>query len=798
MVAGYLCAFSGFGHGNIFNRMESSSSLVPGSDSDVVAQKNTVKHSGEKITALFTGVSLENATDTVESLTKNIANIANISQVFDPIKINSEFKRKLDAERKEAISKAVANAEPEINAAIQQTLKAQERQLKSLPAAQRAEVESEIAQKVRQQATNEVETKVAAKIATEFAKITNPASRFTPKGDPAGKTGFAIIIQLKPGEHSDTHQQVQSLLEKAKIELRNSGNQNANIETISSSIISDVILQQVANDLIRGETFGLPVALLLMILVFGGILAASLPILAAIVAIGISMGIIWGITFTLNVDSFVLNILTIIGLALSIDYGLLIVSRYREIIQQKIVESGFSLTELKENKTKLKSIISESVSETVLTAGRTVSFSAITITVAIAGLFMIKAPMIQMIAVGGVIVTLFAVLTSVTFVPAMIVLLGYRLLQPSPLGKIPGFAFLFRHLGDASAKRGIFSNLAHWVHGRPWRILIIVTSILIIASIPIKGLEMRSNVIEYVPENNPVAKTMDLINKDYPEFQNPDILLYTTAKPEKAEKIVKDVEKLEHVERVGTPIAKDAGSMISIYTDANDSVGKEVTQLVSELRAKNFDAPVYVGGAAAMQLDFRNEIYSGAIYAAIVIVLAVFILLFLLTGSLFVPLKALIINTLSLISSTGIAIFIFQNGLFGMPVSQGLETFVVACAAAFGFGLAMDYEVFLIARIKEYWDSGMDNDSAVEYGLQQSGRIITAAAAIIIAVFIGFSLGDLLPIKQIGVVLAVIVFVDATLVRMLLVPALMTLMGRWNWWAPKHLTKIYEKFKIVH
>ncbi|XCB30050.1 MMPL family transporter [Arcanobacterium hippocoleae] len=178
--------------------------------------------------------------------------------------------------------------------------------------------------------------------------------------------------------------------------------------------------------------------------------------------------------------------------------------------------------------------------------------------------------------------------------------------------------------------------------------------------------------------------------------------------------------------------------------------------------------------------------------------LAVLLLLFLLTGSIVVPLKALIINTLSLVSSMGITVFIFQHGLFGMPVSQGLETFVVACAAAFGFGLAMDYEVFLIARIKEYWDAGMDNDSAVEHGLQQSGRIITAAAAIIIAVFIGFSFGNLLPIKQIGVALAVIVFVDATLVRMLLVPALMTLMGRWNWWAPKPLLKFYEKFKIVH
>ena len=161
------------------------------------------------------------------------------------------------------------------------------------------------------------------------------------------------------------------------------------------------------------------------------------------------------------------------------------------------------------------------------------------------------------------------------------------------------------------------------------------------------------------------------------------------------------------------------------------------------------------------------------------------------TGSLVVPLKALIINSLSLIASLGITSWLFEHGHLGLPQTPGLQTFIVACLMAFGFGLVMDYEVFLLARITEYWEDGHDNDEAVARGLQRSGRIITSAAAIIIAVFLGFVSGEMISIKEIGVGLAIMVAVDATLVRLLLVPATMTVLGRWNWWAPGPLVRLY-------
>lgn len=163
-----------------------------------------------------------------------------------------------------------------------------------------------------------------------------------------------------------------------------------------------------------------------------------------------------------------------------------------------------------------------------------------------------------------------------------------------------------------------------------------------------------------------------------------------------------------------------------------------------------------------------------------------------------VPIKAILLNGLSLVASLGLAIWIFENGYFGLQATPGLEAYVIAIALAFGFGLAMDYEVFLLARIKEYWDAGYSNDEAVERGLQRSGRIITSAAAIIIADFIGFVFGELVIVAQAGVTLAIIVAVDATIVRMLLVPATMTLLGHWNWWAPKPLVRLHQRFGITH
>jgi RND superfamily putative drug exporter len=197
-----------------------------------------------------------------------------------------------------------------------------------------------------------------------------------------------------------------------------------------------------------------------------------------------------------------------------------------------------------------------------------------------------------------------------------------------------------------------------------------------------------------------------------------------------------------------------------------------------------------------------DSLGDGAPWALGLVVLATFVLLFLMTGSLLVPVKTLIINGLSLGATLGIVSWIFTDGHLQGPLqftsTGGIETYVLVMIIAFGFGLSMDYEVFLLARIKEHIDAGETNDEAVRRGLQRSGRIITSAAAVIVLVFVGFASGQLLVIKEVGIGLAVAVFLDATLVRMLLVPATMTLLGNWNWWAPAPLRRLYARVKIEH
>jgi len=256
---------------------------------------------------------------------------------------------------------------------------------------------------------------------------------------------------------------------------------------------------------------------------------------------------------------------------------------------------------------------------------------------------------------------------------------------------------------------------------------------------------------------------------------------------------------------VGDPhgSALDAAELEDAGGDAlDDAGGDEATAVVEDIRATDPGFPFWVTGQAANQIDFVDALLEGLPWAVGIVVVATLVLLFLMTGSVLVPVKALLINIVSLTASLGVVVWIFQDGnlegVLDFTSPGGVESYIVAVALAFGFGLAMDYEVFLLARIKELYDSGLSNDDAVRLGLQRSGRIITSAALIMIVVFGGFIAGELLAIKEIGVALAVTVLVDATLVRMLLVPATMTLLGDWNWWAPRPLRRVYERLAIKH
>lgn len=617
--------------------------------------------------------------------------------------------------------------------------------------------------------------------------------------------GFVVAITLDEGLSKDAAKQAETKVldeRDTMAQKLSDAVDGASVSALSTQLIGDSITNVVEHDLVRGESIGLPVALILLIVIFGGFLAAALPLIGAICSIIIGMGLLWAVTFAMDINSFILNVISIIGLALSIDYGLLVVSRYREQIAVELEQAGYpaDASQLPGRRT-INGIVRDAVSATVRTAGRTVFFSALTIACSIAGLLVFNSDILRSIALGGIFVTVLAVLTAITLVPSVIVLLGKHMVRPTLLTRIPGLRRLVKMFGDSSSDEGSFSRLARFVHRIPWVIIPVVVAVMALMAWPAGDLKMRSSVIEYMPTGSEPRMAYTTLQNDYPALATPKITVVADQNAQQTADYVQHVKSsYPEVSLVTAAPLTDNPDMtkISVQMDVNDEVGQRVTDVVKDLRSYDPGYQTYVGGAAASQYDFTTSLLNGAPFALLIVAVAVMILLFLMTGSVIVPLKALIINLFSIVAALGATTWIFQGGHLGMPHVLGLETFIVACMIAFGFGLSMDYEVFLVARIKEYWDQGLSNDLAVERGLQRSGRIITSAAAIIVAVFLGFVAGQMIAIKQIGVALAIMVIADASLVRMLLVPATMTILGRWNWWAPPPLRWVYKKFHIVH
>ena len=615
--------------------------------------------------------------------------------------------------------------------------------------------------------------------------------------------GFAEVVTLAPGlSDTDVDAATQRVTDAAGgpyLEALRAAAPEAAVDAVSAELIGDSIGEVVRNDLASGESVSLPIALVLLVLVFGGLLAAGLPLAGAIVAIITGMGVLWGMTFALEVHSFILNVISLIGLSLSIDYGLLVVSRYREEVAIAIAAREYEDGDYIGMPTgeDMRSLVRDCVTRTVATAGRTVSFSALTIACSIAGLLVMRSPMLRTIAGGAVAVALLAVACAITLVPAIITLLGGHLVRPSLLSRVPGARRALAAVGDASADHGFVSRLSHRVVAHPWLVILAIVAILAAMAAPIGSMRMRTNVAEYIPQGSSVRTAYDTLQADYPALATPTISVVARTDAEGVAPLVNGIAQMEDVSsaRASALEGHDDMVLIRVLMDVEDPVGPRVTDAVEQIRATPVGYERWVGGTAARQIDFIDSMAERAPWAIAIVVLAVFVLLLGMTGSLVVPLKALIINTFSLIASLGATSWLFEHGYLGLPQTPGMQTFIVACLVAFGFGLAMDYEVFLLARICEYWEAGHDNDDAVARGLQRSGRIITSAAAIIIAVFLGFVSGDMISIKEIGVGLAIMVAADATLVRLLLVPATMTVLGRWNWWAPAPVRRVYERLR---
>lgn len=801
-------ALTGFGTHGLFASLKSESPVVDGAESAHVYQTINGEGEGEAIVFLVDSVD-ESIQASGLDLTSDLDNIDGVDTVVSPFVLRDGMTQIDDAQAR-ARAEVEAQLSEAQNAAYSELdhefALAQQRidQLFAVNPAQAQYAQDELDQQ-REQAKEAIDRELEAgrtqalhELESELAESTSQRAE-AEQGltEITSENAQIIAITLDAGlsdeESAKVYDEVTSRVD--------SWAQTENIEVYNHSTraIGDAIVAQVQSDLVKGESIGLPVALILMVIVFGGLLAAGLPLIGALTTILCALGALWILTFFSDVDSFIINIISIIGLGLSIDYGLLVVSRYREEVarlrqERDLPRPGRDLS-LRQERT-YRQLVQDAVEITVQTAGRTVFFSALTIAFSIGGLLVMDAALLRTIAFGGIVTVLLAVFTAMTLVPALIQILSLKLLRPTVLEKVPGSSRFQRTFTDAGSDHGFFSKLAAFVHTRPWMVLIGIVALLCVLAVPVKDMSLRSSVSDYIPQGSQSRIAYDTIKEDFPNIAQGDVQVLVDAP-------TTEVESSDYYQNItdryeARVTDKDGVSVIDIDMKAADRVGEDVVSYVNELRETNAPWQTWVGGDAALQEDFNHSLAEGTPAAITVIVISVFILLFLMTGSLMVPIKALLINGLSLIASLGATTWLFEGGHFGLDKVSGLESYVVAIALAFGFGLAMDYEVFLLARIKEYWDHRLSNDEAVERGLQRSGRIITSAAAIIVAVFVGFVFGDMAVIQQTGVALAIIVIVGATVVRMLLVPATMTLLGHWNWWAPRPLRRIHDKFGIQH
>ncbi len=555
------------------------------------------------------------------------------------------------------------------------------------------------------------------------------------------------------------------------------------------------ITHQVEVDLRTGEGVALPISLVVMVLVFGGFLAAGMPLAGAIASIGGALASLYGFSRVIDLDATVVNVVTILGLGLCIDYGLLIVSRFREELHD------LEATDIEIDRGPGgRRAVEIALGRTVAHAGRTVLFSALIVGISLSGLLFFQPTILRALGAAGVSAVAVALLVALTFVPAMIGLAGHRLVQPGLPTRVPGLRALLRRLGDVAPAEGVFSRLALRVQRQPWWVALGVVAVLLALAAPALSLRMTSSGTALLPKGADQRVFFDRLHQRYPALADPEITVVARTDVTQLRTWAATVATVPGVASVVPPERLGDLSVLGVRVKGSDATGVTATDVVRHLRAHRPDFPTWVVGQAAGEIDYSAAIRRQAPVAGGVVVLATFVLLFLMTGSVLVPVKALIMNIVSLGASLGVLVMVFQEGhlerVLSFTSTGAIESTIPPLVLAFGFGLAMDYEVFLLSRIKEEHDHGRDNDGAVVHGLQRSGRIITSAALLVVIVFTGLIAGQLLVVKQTGVALATAVAIDATLVRMLLVPATMTLLDEWNWWAPGPLRRLHARFGV--
>lgn len=543
-----------------------------------------------------------------------------------------------------------------------------------------------------------------------------------------------------------------------------------------TAIANAEVDSRVSHDLARAELFVFPLVFLLSFVFFRSLVAALLPpLVGGLAIIGAFMALRF-LSGAIDLSVFALNLVTGAGLGLAIDYCLLIVSRYRE----EMAATGSDRIALE---------------RTLETAGRTVAFSAVTVTAAIAALLIFPQRFLYSMGYGGVIVVPLAAALALVVLPAVLVVLGPRVnaLAPKRLQR----AVARETRPDES---GAWYRLSRWVMRRPAYVALASAAVMIALGIPFTGIRFTF-VDEFVlPASASAHRAGDLLTREFPRGQtNPlDVLADVSPGSPRAASFAARLRKLPDVAAVGRPQPAGRSHSLIDVAPAAPPLSDADQRLVHRVRALTEPFHFGVAGQTAAFVDLKYSLASHLPLVLAVIVAATLIALFLMTGSVVLPLKAVLMNVLTLSATFGLLVLIFQDGrlegLLGYRSQGALEITDPVLVFAISFGLATDYGVFLLSRIKEAHDSGLPNPQAVATGLERTGRIVSAAA-ILFAVAIGsFVTSAMVFIKELGLGIAFAVLLDVSLIRALLVPSLMALLGRLNWWAPAPLRRLHERF----
>ncbi|WP_328915246.1 MULTISPECIES: MMPL family transporter [unclassified Streptomyces] len=552
---------------------------------------------------------------------------------------------------------------------------------------------------------------------------------------------------------------------------------------------------QSAKDATKADGTVFPLVLIVLMIVFGSAVAALLPLSVAISAMLLSMGVLFGLTFAVDTSNVVVNTTTFLGIGLGIDYSLLFVSRYRE--------------ELRRGRD-----VDDALRRTMRTAGRTALFSALTVAVAFLGLLVLPFTMFTSLAIGCVTTSLLAALCTVVLVPALLKWLGPRVDK----GR------LSRRRAEASLDGSKFwHGVAGGVMRRPVGAALLAVIVVVVLGLPAFQMKLRlpdESVLPASSQSAAVAKVL-ATNFDTHEQQALQAVALNTggASADAVGDYAQRLSALPDVARVDASTGSYAkGRLVAPATDANarftsgratylsivptvDPYSDQGKRLVSHVRGTKAPFQVIVGGMAATSVDTFHTLAHRLPIAAAILFVGMFVLLFLLTGSVLLPIKAMVLTGCSLTATFGALVFIFQQGhLKGLVgdfiVTGGITWTVPVLIFGVAFALSMDYEVFMLARIKEEYDRTGDNEQAVVAGLGRVGKIITYAALLLSIVFLVLVTSGISYMKAIGVGLPLAILMDATLIRGVLLPALMKLMGRANWWAPKPLRALHQKFGL--